>query len=165
MKHLKKSFVLLMLLTVISGSRTSAQVLSLEEMLSRITREREKEVRQDNEYNSTCREQGDFYINPLRLNGKPLDYNDFSLASTGELTVIKGDKNGDTTRIPFFVYLRRNGNIVPIPGKETFHLNQTKADISEILKYAKPEDQLVIEAVNKEDGAVKTILKLLKCGC
>ena len=44
--------------------------------------------------------------------------------------------------------------------------NQTKIDIAEILLHAERGDQLVIEAVNKEDGSVKRILKLLNAyGC
>lgn len=166
MKHLKKSFTLLMLLTLIIGSRTSAQDLSFEAMLEGIKRDRANEVMQENEYNYTGYEQGMFFSNPLLLNGKPLDYSGFNTKSRGELTVIKGAAiNRETIQVPFYVYLRRNGNKVLIPGKERSDPRQIKIDVSEILKYAKPGDQLVIEAVRKEDGPVKRILKLPGGGC
>ncbi len=169
MKHLKKSFTLLMLLTSIIGSRTFAQDFFnfnaiLKAQLAK--QERAKEVMQDNEYASTGYEEGIFLCNPLLLNGKPLDYGEFNLQSKGELTVSKGAAtNGQTTEIPFYVYLRRNGNEVLIPGKERSAPEQINIEISEILRHAAPGDQLVIEAVNKEDGLVKRILKLLGGGC
>ena len=175
MKHLKKSFTLLMLLTLIIGSPTFAQdVFNLDAILKfnrdaivkaerakEVKQERAKEVLQDNEYVSTGYEEGIFLCNPLMLNGKPLDYGEFNLQSQGELTVSKGAAiTGQTTQIPFYVYLRRNGNKLLIPGPK-----QTKIDISEILRHAAPGDHLVIEPVNKEDGPVKRILKLIGGGC
>ena len=153
-----------MLLTVIIGSRTFAQDYFSFNLILGLGRA--QEVMQDNEYTSTGYEQGKFFRNPLMLNEKPLDYNVFSLESKGELTVVKGAAiNGQTTQVPFYVYLRRSGNKIIIPGKERPDPQQIKIDISEILRYAKRGDQLVIEAVRKEDGAVKRILKLLGGGC
>ena len=179
MKHFKRSLTLLMLITSIMGSRTFAQDFFSIDAISKFNssmmlkavlekerkQQRAKEVMQDSEYASTGYEQGTFLCNPLMLNGGPLDYGDFNLASSGELTVNKAtDIPGQTTHVPFYVYLRRNGNKVLIPGTETSE-KQTKVEISEILRYASPGDQLVIEAVNKEDGPVKRVLKLLNLGC
>ena len=179
MKYLKKPFVLLVLLTSIIVSRTFAQdsVFNYSSMLKfslnwtvkterakEIKEARAKEVMQDNEYTFTGFEKGIFLNNPLMLDGMPLDYGEFSLTSTGELTVIKGAA-GQTTEVPFRVYLRRNGSKVLIPGKEKSEPNQTKIDITEILKHAENGDHVVIEAVRKEDGSVKRILKLLYDGC
>ena len=180
MKYLKKSFILLMLLTSIVSSRTFAQdffdynamlKFSLDwtvkgERAKEVKQERAKEVMQDNEYAITGNEVGIFLSNPLMLDGKPLDYGEFSLASTGELTVIKGAATTEQTiEIPFYVYLRRNGNKVLIPGKETSDPKLIKINIAEILLHAERGDHLVIEAVRKEDGSVKRILKLLGLGC
>ena len=187
MKHLKKSaawpvgrLTLLILLTSIIGSRTFAQdfvsidairkfnnvMMVKAELEKEEKEERAKEVWLDNEYISTGYEKGTFLSNPLMLNGKPLDYGEFTLQSQGELTVSKEAAiTGQTTQVPFYVYLRRNGNKVLIPGMERSDPKQLKIDISEILRYAAPGDHLVIEAVNKEDGAVKRILKLLSAGC
>lgn len=166
----------MILLTSIIGSRTFAQnkdlfnfdaILTLKtERAKEVKQERAKEVMQDNEYASTGYEEGIFFCNPLMLNGKPLDYGEFNLLSKGELTVSKGAAiTGQTTQIPFYVYLRRNGNKVLIPGMERSDPKQIKIDISEILRHAEPGDHLVIEAVKKEDGPVKRILKLLGGGC
>lgn len=183
MSYLKKSFALVMLLTSILGSRTVAQhkddAFNLDAMLkfnnvlelktersNEKKQERAKQVMQDNEYTYTGFEEGTFFSNPLMLDGKPLDVGEFNLLSRGELTVSKGAViTGQTTQIPFYVYLRRNGNKVLIPGKEISDAAQIKIDISEILHYAKPGDHLVIEAVKKEDGPVKSILKVLNLGC
>jgi hypothetical protein len=170
MKHLKKSFTLLMLLTSIIGSRTfaqdSMQTFSSYKLFNQIQiSQRGKEVIQDNEYTSTGFERGNFYDNPLMLDGKPLDYNIFNLGSKGELTVIKGAAiTAKTIQVPFYAYLRRDGKKVIIPG-ERYNPKQMKIDLSEILRFAKPGDQLVIEPNSKEDGPVKRILKLLGGGC
>jgi hypothetical protein len=120
----------------------------------------------NSEYTNTGYETGNFLSNPLRLNGKPLDYSDFGMESTGELTVIKeATIHGKTIQVPFYLYLRRNGNKVFIPGNERSDLTRVKINISEILRFAKHGDQLVIEAVRKEDGAVKRILKIPGRGC
>jgi|SRR5688572_20036308 len=181
MKYLKNSFTLLILLASIIGSRTFAQdafnytamlKFSLDwtvktERAKEVKQERAKEVMQDNEYTMTGYEVGTFLDNPLMLDGKPLDYGEFSLTSTGELTVIKGGATTEQTmEVPFYVYLRRDGNKVLIPGMERSDPKQIKIDIAEILQHALRGDHLVIEAVNKEDGSVKRILKLINdYGC
>ena len=176
MKYLKKSSTLLILLLSIIGSPIFAQDSFNYNATLKFSRdwtvkterakERAKEVMQDNEYAITGDEVGIFLSNPLMLDGKPLDYGEFSLTATGELTVIKGAPiTEQTMEIPFYVYLRRNGNKVLIPGKERSDPKQIKVDITEILLHAEHGDQLVIEAVKKEDGSVKRILKLLNDGC
>lgn len=160
-----------MLLMVLMGSRTFAQYylrsntrLSLNAM-SRPAWEK-KVLQEDNEYIYTGCERGTFYDNPLMLDGMSLDYTVFSLKTKGELTVLKGAAiTGQTTQVPFYVYLRRLGSKVLIPGRERPDVNQIKVEISEILQYAQPYDQLVIEPVRKEDGPAKRILNLLDDGC
>jgi hypothetical protein len=171
MKHLIKSFALLMLLTSITTSRTWAQDFFIFDFKVRLKQElakqqRAKDVVQDNEYVTTGYEKGTFLDNPLMLNGKPVDYGEFNMGSIGKLTVNKGTaKTGQTMQVPFYVYLRRNGKKVLLPRKERPDSKQLKVDTSDIFIHAQPGDQLVIEAVNKEDGAVKRILKLLGGGC
>jgi hypothetical protein len=229
MKHLKKSFTLLMLLTLIIGSATLAQdlfnfdaklrgdpakeetqrndnattgnarltcnpvMVPVNESIASIASsstvardlfyfdsklrldqakraqarlERAKEVMQDNQYTITGYEKGIFLCSPLMLNGRPLDYGEFDMRSKGELTVVKGAAQVDQTiQIPFYVYLIRNENKILIPGKEKPDPKQIKIETSEIFEHAERGDYLVIEAVNKEDGAVKRILKLIGGGC
>lgn len=170
MKHLKKTYVLLILVTSLFSGKAFAQEY-FSKLNAKLAAERAKEVRardveQDKEYTMTGAEVGNFFSKPLLLDGKSLDYSEFSLKSKGELTVIKGSVIArDTVRVAFYVYLRRNGNRILIPGKERPDPRQLKIDISEVFKHAKPDDQLVIEAVRKEDGPVKRILKLLGGGC
>jgi hypothetical protein len=102
--------------------------------------------------------------NSLSLDGKPLDYSEFSLRSKGELTVVK-ELDSYRTRVFFYVYLTRNGNRVLNSGNDRFNISETKIEISVILKHAAPGDQLVIEPVRKEDYAAKKILNLLEGGC
>ena len=163
MEHLKKSFALSMLLTVIIGSRTYAQeYFDLAQILNVV---RAQAVMQSNEYQATGYEEGTFFCNPLMLDGKPLDYNLFSLKSKGILTVVKGAaKTGQSMQVPFHAYLRRCGKIVNVPGMEKPDPTHLDIDLSDISKHAKPGDQLVIESVRKEDGSVKRILKLVD-GC
>ncbi|HYF68480.1 MAG TPA: hypothetical protein VD884_10095 [Ohtaekwangia sp.] len=168
MRHFKQSYILLLVLTVFISSRTFAQdfFFNLNLFNQAKNSARAKEVMQDNEYKRTGYEKGNFYSNPLMLNGEPLDYNIFNIGSKGELTVIKGAAiTGKPTQVPFYIYLRRGGNKIVIPGYETPEKSQTKIDISQILRHAKPGDMLVIESVNKEDGPVKRVLKLPGGGC
>ncbi|HEY8934968.1 MAG TPA: hypothetical protein VIM65_07090 [Cyclobacteriaceae bacterium] len=129
-------------------------------------KDRAKEVMQDNEFVISAKAVGKFFDNPLRLDGYTLDYRAFSLESKGELTLIKGATlTSDTVQIPFYIYLRRDGTVINLPGKEAKRPQHVKVDISTILKYAAPGDQLIIEPVNKEDWQAKRILKLLEGGC
>lgn len=163
----------MILLTSIIGSQTFAQDFFLAtttkleaERIKKAKEERAREVMQDNEYKATGAELGNFFSNPLLLNGKPLDYAKFSLMSEGELTLVKGSViTGDTTQVPFRAYLRRNGKQVFILGGGSRDPRQLKLDVYEILKHAEEGDLLVIEPINKEDGHAKRILKLLEGGC
>lgn len=122
---------------------------------------RGKEVMQDNEITPGAKAVGSFYNNPLMINTRPLDYNGFSIESKGELTVIKGDAaTGRPERIPFYLYLRRNGMIIERPKIKYYN-----TEISDILKESRVGDYLIIEPANAEDWQAKRILKILKGGC
>jgi hypothetical protein len=128
--------------------------------------DRAKEVMQDNEFVVSAETVGTFFINPLLLDGNTLDYSTFSLQSKGELSLVKGGAlTGNPIQIPFYVYLRRNGRIIQLHGEETLKLKRLKIDLSMIMKFALPGDQLIIEPVNKEDWQAKRILKLMEGGC
>lgn len=159
-----------MLLTLITGPRIFAQQFTTTKLLKQqdsslslfsVIPDRGKNIVQFNEYTITGDETGNFFRHPLLLNGKPLNYNEFGPDLKGELTVVKGAPiTGDSVQVAFYVYLRRDGNKVPIPGDGNQRIPYTKIEISRILIRAKPGDQLVIEAVNRADGNVKRILKL-----
>lgn len=103
-----------------------------------------------------------FYTNPILINEKPLDYNDFNLRSHGKLTVVRGNPEfGDRTAIPFTVSLRRNGVIIYPSSVPLFDKQFYVVEISEIFKYAKVNDELIIRPLKKEHYKAKRILNLI----
>jgi hypothetical protein len=131
-----------------------------------IVSDRAKEVMQDNEFPKDAQSNCNFFSNPLLLNDQPLDYNHFSLESKGQLKLVKGGTGAsDMVEIPFYVYLRRNGTMIPLPGDNPLKQKHMSVDISTIMKLAQPGDHLIIEPVNKDDWQSKRILKLLEDAC
>lgn len=118
----------------------------------------------DNEFAYSGQAIGNFYCNPLLLDGMAFDYNVFTSESRGELKLIKGDpETGKVIEIPFYLHLRRNGTIVPHPCGEGVRFS--KIEISAILKVAKNGDELIVEPVNQEDWPAKRILRIGGDGC
>ena len=107
----------------------------------------------------------DFDWNPLTVNDKPLDYTTFGLYSNGVLAVVKGSPAlPNAEKIPFRVYLRRDGAIVNNPqcnsSQQVFSIK-----LPEILKGAKLGDQLIIEPIRSSDRSAKRIIKIVGGGC
>jgi hypothetical protein len=137
----------------------------LKEVLDLRKMDRVEEVMQDNEFEISAESVGKFFCNPLLLDGQPLDYRAFNVASRGELTLIKGDAlTGSPMQIPFYIYLRRDGKILGQQSDKALKKKLWKIELPTLLKFAEPGDQLIIEPVNKEDWQAKRILKLLG-GC
>lgn len=103
-----------------------------------------------------------FYADPIIIDGKPFDYNNFNLRTTGKLSVVRGDpRSPERTKIPFEISLRRNGVIVypsPVP---LFYKQFYSIEISEVFKYAQVNDHLIIRPVKKEHYKAKRILNLI----
>ncbi len=131
-----------------------------------LTKDMRQEVKQNNEFLRTPNGEGNlFHANPLLLNGELLDYGAFDLNSKGVLTVVKGDpESKDAKPIPFYVSIRRNGEI--ISDKKMSFLNKTlyKIELSDIFSFSKPGDMLIINPARSEDWRAKRILKLLGTG-
>ena len=105
-----------------------------------------------------------FYSNPLTLNGKPLDYGSFSIASKGLLAVVTGNPaSSEATRIPFRVYLQRDGQQL-IHGVANGDQPLYEVAIDQVLAIAKPGDHLIIEPVRKSDWRGKRIIKVVDYG-
>jgi hypothetical protein len=120
--------------------------------------------KRNNEFAYNGQPNGNFYCNPLRLEGVAFDYNTFTLESKGELKLIKGEsKSGKEVEIPFHLYLRRNGTLIAHPCGEGVIFS--KVEISTILKAAQNGDELIVEPVNKEDWPAKRIVKIGGDGC
>ncbi len=99
------------------------------------------------------------YANPILLNGQPLDYSTFSIKSKGTLTLMKGKPtSSEAIKIPFRVYLRRNGVIV-YEKKSASKL--TQIEISEVLALSKAGDQIIINPTEKADYKAKRIINVL----
>lgn len=100
------------------------------------------------------------YANPVLLNGQPLDYSKFSLKSKGLLTLIKGNPiSAEAVKIPFRLYLRRNGMIVY--EKKSGNSNLTEVEISDILALSKPGDQLIINPTEKANFKAKRVINVM----
>lgn len=99
------------------------------------------------------------YANPILLNGQPLDYAAFSIKSKGMLTLMKGKPTSpEAVKIPFRVYLRRNGMIVYEKKSAT---KLTQIEISEVLALSKAGDQIIINPTEKADYKAKRIINVI----
>lgn len=100
------------------------------------------------------------YANPLLLNGQPFDYTSFSIKSKGVLTVMKGKPTSpEAVKIPFRLYLRRNGMIVY--EKKSSDLKLTQVEVSEVLALSKLGDELIINPTEKADFKAKRIINII----
>lgn len=101
-----------------------------------------------------------FYGNPLLLNGKLFNYADFSVVSQGMLTVVAGNPETDEAeKIPFRIYLRRNGKNINNGGSDTTRSLLT-VELATVLTHAKSGDYLVIEPTRKSDARAWRSIKL-----
>jgi hypothetical protein len=154
MKLFKKSFTIFLLFSTCCASLTWAQPLSPDCL---------DQKKRDNEFANNGKPNGNFYCNPMMLEGVAFNYNAFTLKSEGELKLIKGDpKSGKIVEIPFYLHLRRNGMLVTHTCGEGVIFS--KAEISTILKVAQDGDELIVEPVNKDDWPAKRIVKIVKIG-
>jgi hypothetical protein len=102
-----------------------------------------------------------FYGNPLMLDGKPLNYTTFSMSSRGMLAVVEGDpESKETTKVPFRVYLRRQGAVITPNGSGNSQSVYYEMEMTAVLALARPGDDLVIEPARKTDAVAKRVIKL-----
>jgi hypothetical protein len=99
------------------------------------------------------------YANPILLNGTPLDYSKFSIKSKGTLTLMKGNPtSAEAMKIPFRLYLRRNGTIVYEKKSAT---KLTQVEISEVLALSQVGDQIIVNPTEKVDYKAKRIINVM----
>jgi len=164
-----RRLILLLLISICSSSASWAQpsckfssFLNYDPLLLLCPGVGQKKI--DNEFAYSGQAIGNFYCNPLILDGMAFDYNAFTLESKGELKLIKGDPtSGKVTEIPFYLRLRRNGTLIAHPCGEGVIFS--KIEISAILKAAQDGDELIVEPVNKEDWPAKRIVRIGWNGC
>ncbi|MEA5459594.1 hypothetical protein VB796_11110 [Arcicella sp. LKC2W] len=88
--------------------------------------------------------------NPLLMDGKPVNYEQFSLSTKGIITMIAEDAmSNKTMSIPFRVYLRRDNKIVHLGGSASAE-KLSEIEISKVLKFANLGDELIIEPIDKK---------------
>ncbi|GAB3959519.1 hypothetical protein GCM10028805_55790 [Spirosoma harenae] len=105
-------------------------------------------------------EKHSFYTNPLVLNGKSLDYTFFTTSSRGTLAVVAGNPDSkEATKIPFRVYLRRNGMNI-LNGTSSCNREVYEADLAAVLSKSQHGDELIIEPVNKIDEEARRVIHL-----
>ncbi|MCE7065677.1 hypothetical protein [Dyadobacter sp. CY326] len=99
-----------------------------------------------------------FFVSPLVLNGRSVSPAELATARGGKLSLVKGNPgNNKISKVPFLIYLTRNGKIVN--GNAYAHNNPVvESDIYELLKPAKAGDQMTIEPVNKSDQIERRII-------
>jgi hypothetical protein len=161
MKRFRKSFTLFFVLATCCSSLSWAQ--PFRSFSSVINPDCATQEKRDNEFTYSGRPYGNFYCNPILLEGVWINDIGFALQSKGELKLVKGDpKTGQVVEIPFYLHLRRNGMLIIHPCGEGVIF--TKTEISTILKIAKSGDELIVEPVHKEDWPAKRIIKIVD-GC
>ena len=109
----------------------------------------------------------DIHCNPVLLNGQPLDYNNFNLESTGELTLVSGDPgHPNAERIPFYVQIRRNDSFGYIGDLKNYLIESVYVlEVAEVLADAKGGDLLIITPTRPQDWKAKRIIKIKNSNC
>lgn len=99
-----------------------------------------------------------FYNNPLLLNGKSVEFALYSSVQNGKISLVKGNpETNQKTLISFCVYLKRNGKI--IDADSYGHNNAVmEFEMSEILRSAKPGDQIVIDPADKNEEMGRRVI-------
>ena len=85
-----------------------------------------------------------FYLNPLLLNGKSVDFSIFSMVNTGMISLAGNPDSESKTKIPFYISIKRSGKIVEAYSNIHHHA-VLEVNMAEILKYAQVGDQIVID--------------------
>jgi len=101
-------------------------------------------------------EEKEFIADPVLLNGRPVHLATLSSATSGKVSLVKGNPES-AGRTEFFVYLKRAGKIVD-GGSLVHHVAVKEFDLGEVLKSARVGDEIVISpAVAGEKGGQKII--------
>ncbi len=169
----KTKYLFVFVLGVLNFTVINAQTFAISTEWTRLkltapfmTRDLTKEVKQNNEFLRTSNGEGTyFHSNPLLLNGKSLDYGTFDMNSQGVLSIVKGDpQSKDAKAIPFYVSIRRNGQIISDIKMSFLNKVLYQINLSDIFLFSKPGDMLIVNPAQSEDWRAKRILKLLGTG-
>ncbi|MBL7817019.1 MAG: hypothetical protein JNL70_18490 [Saprospiraceae bacterium] len=124
------------------------------------------EVQRDNEFEPNYVTKATHFVtNPLLLDGAVLNYKNFGLYSKGELKIVKGNLSAkDAQAIPFYVFIRRNGEFVMDKKMPFFNKQLYRVQLSEIFKFCKNGDDLILKPARVQDWQAKRVLRLFE-GC
>jgi hypothetical protein len=108
--------------------------------------------------NALAQNGGNFYCNPLLLNGKPFNTQRFFLETRGKLSLMTGDpKTAKSAQVPITVTLRRKGKT--IAERSTSDKGTCfEVDINELMSKANPGDELVVEPLLPDAKKAKQTL-------
>ena len=102
------------------------------------------------------------YCNPILISGSPLDYGSFTIHSKGELTLVGGEPGSpQSIRLLFHIQLRRHGKLIDHCDMDFTNRELYKFEVSKVLAFSKPGDQLIIEPADKKDWKAKRVLKVI----
>ena len=99
----------------------------------------------------------DFYLNPLLLNGKSVEFSIFSFVNTGMISLAGNPDSGSKTKIPFYISINRSGKIVEAYSN-THHHAVTEVNMAEILRFAQVGDQIIIDPAEKNEQVGRKII-------
>jgi beta-lactamase regulating signal transducer with metallopeptidase domain len=104
-----------------------------------------------------------FQCSPLLIDGRPLDSTVFTIETRGTLTLVQGDPaSSAATRLGFRVSLRRDGKILDEPKAALLNRALLEADLGQVLAFARPGDQLIVDPVDAGDARARRIISF---GC
>lgn len=96
--------------------------------------------------------------NPLLLNGASVTMDQLGWATRGILSIVKNKLNAtQNTRIPFYIYLKRDGKIMDA-NADAHNRPVLQYELAEILRSARAGDQIVIDPAVKTDAAGRSVI-------
>lgn len=96
----------------------------------------------------------------LRLDGKPIDYTNFSIVSRGIVTIVPGKSETEcAVPVPFRIYLSRNGQVIQQGLSDTTR-SVMNVEVASVLAIAKIGDDLVVESIQKGSAAAKRAIRI-----
>ncbi|SDE99570.1 hypothetical protein SAMN04487996_108154 [Dyadobacter soli] len=102
----------------------------------------------------------DSYESTLLLNGTEVNTAQFSHVVRGVISLAKGGSDRKSL-VPFHIYLKRHGRIINAEGySHNFAVQQW--EIADILKWAEPGDQIIIDPTEPRNAAGRKVITVKK---
>jgi len=99
---------------------------------------------------------GNCYSYPVMFDGQILDYADFTMKGRGQLALVTSNPgSANAVKVPFYIYLRRNGKMVTEDKMNFLNKPVSSIDISDVLSFSKAGDVLIVIPAAKPEGKTK----------